>query len=571
MKSLYSTLGLIISLIVCAPTVRAQATDSHVKAALRLIDLGNNRQAVDDLRALVAQEPKNAEARAGLAIAYVDVNNIAAAATEAQAGFDIDRRNILARVARGMVYGKQGRVQDALGEFNQAMKLNDKEIGTYLALSRYYISIDSLKSAEITLYRAQQIDDKDVRSYLGLAELYERQHIPDLAIGQYEQAMKLAPNDITVLAKLASMYYRARRYNESANEWLKILGVDSTYADAFYQIANLYYLGQQYQNAAAYATRYVQLKPNDIYGQWLLARSLTEIGQYQMAMPALQAVSSNDSLRALSQVLLARSYFYGKEYPKALEIYRSAKNLEPRDYTFYGVSLFMTGDTTGAIEQLRRSLVNDTVRTAQEKQQVMSQIASWLYWQKRYEESAEMFGQMAAAAPSVESYLAAGQIFAMAKKPDVANDYYQKALALDPNSLKVRFQMATDVMNDAASDTAMQVFQKLEEVAKSKGNADTTAIAEGLLGYHYFAHKEWQKTVDELEPAVKTLESGKSPYLLNFDLLLAQSYVQLQDLPHAEESANAALKLDPDNKSANEIADYIKKVKEQQKPEKKKK
>ena len=348
------------------------------------------------------------------------MNNIAAAASEVQAGVDIDRRNILVRIARGMVYGKQGRVRDALDEFNQAVKQNDKEIGSYLALSRYYISIDSLKSAEITLYRAQQINDKDVRSYLGLAELYERQHIPDLAIGQYEQAMKLAPTDITVLARLASMYYRARRYNESANQWLKVLQIDSTYADAYYQIGNLYFLAQQYQNAAAYAKRYVQLKPNDIYGQWLLARALTENGEYQQAMPALQVVASNDSLRALSQILLARSYFYGKEYPKAHEIYRSAKNLEPRDYTFYGVSLFMTGDTTGAIAQLRRSLVNDTIRSAQEKQQVMSQIASWLYWQKHYEESAEVFGQMAETAPTVESYLAAGQIYAMAKKPDIA-------------------------------------------------------------------------------------------------------------------------------------------------------
>ena len=570
MKSLFSVFGLVITLAVCVPIIHAQATDSRVKAALRLIDLGNDRQAVDDLHTLAAQEPKNAEAHAGLAIAYIDMNNAGAAAPESQTGFDLDRRNILVRIARGMVYGKQGRIQDALGEFNQAIKQNDKEIGSYLALSHYYISIDSLKAAEITLYRAQQINDKDVRSYLGLAELYERQHIPDLAIGQYEQAMKLAPNDVTVLARLASMYYRARRYNESANEWLKILHIDSTYADAYYQIANLYYLGQQYPNAAAYASRYVQLKPNDLYGQWLLARALTEAGQYQQAMPALQAVASNDSLRALSQVLLARGYFYGKEYPKALELYHSAKNLEPRDYTFYGVSLFMTGDTTGAVEQLRRSLVNDTVRTEQEKQQVMSQIASWLYWQKRYEESAEMFGQIATAAPSVESYLAAGQIYAMAGKSQVASEYYQKALALDPNSIKVRFQMAMDVMNDAASDTAIEAFQKLEEVAKSKGNADTTAIAEGLMGYHYFAHKEWQKTIDELEPAVKTLESGKSPYLLNFDLLLAQSYVQLQDIPGAEEAAKAALKLDPNNKSAKEIVDYIKKAKEQQKPEKKK-
>jgi hypothetical protein len=42
----------------------------------------------------------------------------------------------------------------------------------------------------------------------------------------------------------------------------------------------------------------------------------------------------------------------------------------------------------------------------------------------------------------------------------------------------------------------------------------------------------------------------------------------MQDLDKAEEYTNKALKLDPENKSAKEILEYIRKVKEQ--PKKKK-
>src|SRR5436190_1630470 len=123
MKRLFFTLLVLLA----ATGSQAQASDSRVAAALKLVDLGNAREAADNLRQLTTQEPKNAEAHAGLAIALVDMNQAAQALPEAQAGFDIDRHNVLVRIARGIVFGKQGRVQDALSEFNQAVKMNDKE------------------------------------------------------------------------------------------------------------------------------------------------------------------------------------------------------------------------------------------------------------------------------------------------------------------------------------------------------------------------------------------------------------------------------------------------------------
>ncbi len=562
----------LVLLVLSANQAFAQATDARVKAALRLVDLGNAREAAATLQQLVQQEPKNAEAHAGLALADVDLALIPSALTEAQTAFDIDRHNVLVRIARGTVYGKQGRVQDALKDFQDALKSNDKEIGTYLALSHYYISIDSLKPAEILLYRAQQTNDKDVRSYLGLAELYERQRIPDLAIGQYEQALQRDPNDVIVHAKLAGLYFRTRKYNESAGEWLKIIRIDSTYSDAYYRIANLYFLAHQFGNAAMYATRYAALRPDDINGQWLLARALTENGQYKEALPALQAVSSNDSLRALSQLLLARSYFFSKDFTKALDIYRNSNSLGPLDLSNYAAILVTQGDTVGGIEQYKKSLVGDTIRTAQEKLQTQIAIINLLYKQKRYEEAGQIFADLAQASPSVHWYLSAGQAYGSAKKPELAKQYYDKALALEPNSVAVHYQIAFDALTtDAGAPAALEAFEKLEATAKAAGSADTAALAEGFQAYHYGAKKDWQKASEHLEEAVKPLEGGKSPFLLNFELLLAQSYHQLHEIEKAKLWYEKVLKLDPENKGAKEGLDFIRQSGSDEKQSKKKK
>ena len=547
----------LLIVLLSTPLVRAQAHDSHVAAALKLVDLGNARQAAEDLRALVAQDPKNAEAHAGLAIALANLNQTKEALSEAQTGFDLDRHDVLVRVARGIAYGKLGRVEDALNEFHEALNINGKDIGAMVALSHYYISIDSLKPAEITLYQAQQVNDKDIRPYLGLAELYERQNIPDLAISQYQQAMKLDPNDARVHAALAGLYLRTYKYDESIKEWLKVVQIDSTYADAYRQIANLYMLAKLYPDAARFAKTYTELKPKDLEGQWLYAQALAMSGAYKEALPALEAVSANDSLRPLAQMLLARSYFYAKQYPKALEIYRNATSLSPSDLSFYGDALVVTGDTAGGIEQLKKSLATDTV--AADRIQTESAIGNLLYAQKRYAESAQIFANMANEQHSATDYLSAGQIFGLAKMPDSARFYDNKALALDPNSLKVRTQIAMDELSAGpASDTALAAFASLDSAAKAQNQADTAAIAEGFMGYHYAALKDWKSSIEHLQPSVDALENTNSPYRVSFMLLLGQSYHQLQQLDKAKEYYEKVLKLDPENAGAKQGLDYIK-------------
>ncbi len=561
MRRFFSILLVFLAVVTGAASAPAwaQAHDIHVADAMKLVDLGNARDAAEQLRQMIATDPKNAEAHAGLAIALITMNQPAEALTEAQAGFDLDRHDAFVRIARGTVYGKQGRISDALDEFHQAIKIDPKDVGSMVALSRYYISIDSLKSGEITLYQAQGLNAKDVRSYLGLAELYERQHIPELAIGQYQQAMKLDPTDERVHTQLAGLYLRTRKYNESAKEWLEVIRIDSNYADAYYQIANLYFLAKQYTNAASFAGRYVKLRPNDINGQWLYARALTEAGQYQQALPALQAVASNDSLRALSQLLLARSYFYSKDYPKALDIYRNAKTLSPLDIKNYAAILILQGDTAGGIEQYKKALQVDSVSSSKDKIETQVTIANLLYKQKKFEEASQIFSDMAKANPSVHWYLCAGEACVAAKKPDLAKKYYAQALGLDSNSLEVHYQMAfADLSINAGTPESREDFEKLDSIAKKTGNADTAAMAEGFMAYDYAAHQDWQGAADYLEPAIKVLEGKSSEFLPSFELLLAQSYGQLREFAKAKEWYEKVLKLDPNNEDAKKGLDYLK-------------
>jgi tetratricopeptide (TPR) repeat protein len=538
---------------------RSQAKDPKVRRALQQLDLGAPKKAIDELKKIIAESPKNAEAHAALALAYLDNKQVDLAATSAQAAFDIDRKVVLARIARAAVYGRQGNHKDALKEFEQAIKLDDKDVTPQLAKGRFYLEVDSVKRAEQTLLLAQSINDKDVRSYLVLGEVYEKQRIKDLAISQFEEAKKLDPNDVSVRARLAALYFRNRQYTESINEWIGLARIDSTFSQAFYQIGRLYFLAEQYPNAIPVLQKYTVMEPDDINGFWLLAQALTENNQFQQALPALEKVAQDDSLKAMSELLLAKSYVYSKEYPKALEIYKRGKNLAAGDYDVYARALVMSKDTAAAIDMFKKSLVNDTDRSEKARTDGRRTLATLLIGQKRFSEAADVFIEIATKSPTVDNWGTMGYIYGQAGDEAKALEMYDKALAIDPNHVKTLLAIGNLYAKDPTSPKMKEAFERAAKAAQATGNKDGEGQAEGWIGYHIYSLKNYAEAIPHFLKA-ETLLDAKSPYLTNFLLMLGASYHYQKDYKNAEKYYKMVLERQPDNKSAKDALENVRKL-----------
>lgn len=563
MQKLIKTVGIAVlgglSFIAQPQDGLSQAKDAKVKRALQQLEIGATRQAIDELKKIVAESPKSAEAHGALAMAYLKNNQLDLAATEAQAAFDLDRKVVTARIARAMVYGKQGNHKDAIKEFEQATKLDDKEIATQLELARYYLSLDSTKPAEIMLYRAQAINEKDVRPYLGLGELYEKQRTRDLAIKQYEEAKKLDPNDVTVRAKLAQLYYRTRQYNESIAEWIGITKIDESFSQAYYQIGYLYYLADQHANAAAAFKTYTEKEPDDILGYWMLAQALTENNQFQQALPALEKVAQNDSLKSKSEILLAKSYTFSKEYPKAIEIYKRKTDLAPADLDAYGRALILTSDTTGAIVVLRKAIIDDTDRTEAAHASTVKLLAEMLRLTKQYSEAASVFNELVQKAPTADNYNALGYIYAQGGMESQALDAYNQALAKAPDNLTILMAIGNMYTKDPTNPKMKAAFERAAQAAEKAGNKDIQGQAEGWIGYYLYSTKAYPEALPHLEKSLSLL-ADSSPYLNNFLLMTGASYHQEKDYSNARKFYEKLLARDPNNKSAREALDNVKQL-----------
>jgi tetratricopeptide (TPR) repeat protein len=562
MQKLIKTVGIAVlgglSFIAQPQDGMSQAKDAKVKRALQQLEIGATRQAIDELKKIVAESPKSAEAHGALALAYLQNKQVDLAATEAQAAFDLDRKTVIARIARASVYGKQGNHKDAIKEFEQATKLDNKEIAVEIALARYYLSLDSTKPAEMALYRASSLNEKDVRPYLGLGELYEKQRIRDLAIKQYEEAKKLDANDITVRAKLAGLYFRNRQYNESIAEWIGITKIDESFSQAYYQIGYLYYLADQHANAAVAFKTYTEKEPDDILGYWMLAQALTENNQFQQALPALEKVAMNDSLKAKSEILLAKSYTFSKEYPKAIEIYKRKTDLSPADLDAYGRALILTTDTTGAIEVLRKAIINDTDRAEASHNATINLLSAMLRQTKRYPEAAEVYKEIVKKTPSMENLNALAFIYAQGAMEAQALEVYNQMLAKDANSLAALKGIADMYAKEPTNPKMKEAYEKVGAAAEKAGNKDMQGQAEFWAGYYHYSVKEFGSAIPRLTKAT-TLLAGDSPYYTNLALILGVSHQQEKDKPNAIKWYQEVLKRDPGNKTAKEQLEILKK------------
>ncbi|MEP7234581.1 MAG: tetratricopeptide repeat protein, partial [Ignavibacteriota bacterium] len=447
-----------------------QTSNDRIKKDLQRLELGNPKPALADLQKLVAESPKDPESHAALALAMIETGNLSGAAGQVDIAYDQERKNVLVRIARGVLFGKQGKREDAVEEFMKGIKINPNEISTLLYLARYYISVDSLKPAEVMLYRAQAVNANDVRPFLGLAELYEKQPIVDLAVQQYQEAKKIDPKDETVVAKLAQLYTRSKKYNDAVKEWDNVTKIDPDYARAYYEMAHIYDISDDPVNAAKYAEKYVMLDSEDLDGIWLLARSLAESNQYKKALPYLEKSAKSDSLKEQTDLYLARSYFFEKDFTRANQLYAASKNLSTYDLFYAGYSLVSIGDTSKGIETWKAALKSDTSGKADEKLKIRQQIISYLNIQKKYPEIAELYLETATAKKSADEYANAGQFYNFANLPDEAKKSFETALQINPKLIKAQVGLA-DVIAKSPARLA-EAEQMLDGAALNAGSAE---------------------------------------------------------------------------------------------------
>jgi Flp pilus assembly protein TadD len=132
-----------------------------MEEAQQLFRTGKFDKAIDRYYAIVATDPKNADAYVGLARAYLKLGKPDDASVAAAKAAQQNPSLATAHSALGEVYLRQGNPDQAQEEFLAALKLSDTDARAYLGLSRAYQVTYNFKKAKVAIDKAYSLDPGD--------------------------------------------------------------------------------------------------------------------------------------------------------------------------------------------------------------------------------------------------------------------------------------------------------------------------------------------------------------------------------------------------------------------------
>ena len=202
-----------------------------------------------------------------------------------------------------------------------------QEIYQYYAIA--YEQMGKFDSSEFVLLDGLQKLPNNVELRKRLAYSYKRQGKNDQEIIEYERLVEMAPEDLTVMNELSKLYKENDRYDDQIYVLEKILSVDQGNEIAQSELA------MAFENSGkdpldVYRKRF-ENNPNNLSYGIDYADRLSQVDQYENAIPVLQNLIEQDPSSKLAYRKLAEASKASDDLEKAAKAYEELFKIDPRD------------------------------------------------------------------------------------------------------------------------------------------------------------------------------------------------------------------------------------------------
>ena len=128
----------VLSTTLCAMTTLALPALAQESEAMKKGEAAyqkmNLKEAANQFREVIRQEPGNAKAHQRLGAVLAAMEDYETAILECKQSIKLDGKNFLPHVVLGQVLANQGKMQEALGEFQEACKLKPTSFRSHMDL-----------------------------------------------------------------------------------------------------------------------------------------------------------------------------------------------------------------------------------------------------------------------------------------------------------------------------------------------------------------------------------------------------------------------------------------------------
>jgi putative PEP-CTERM system TPR-repeat lipoprotein len=502
-RTLISTAALLgaLALAGCAE----DSPEKHLAAAKERLQKNDAKAAVIEVKNALQKNPELGEARVLLAELMQKEGNPAAAEVEYRKALatKLPRERVVPELARVMLQlGQDKKVVDEFGNTKLGNPAADAALQTTLVGA--YASLRKPDQAKAALEAALAADPGYAPAQLLSAR--QKAAAGDVAAANaiVDTVLAKAPADTDALKLKGDLSFFSKKPDEALAAYQKALQADPKYLPAhFAAMAVLMQQGKS-DEAAKQLEQLKQVAPRNPQTQFYEAQLAFQKKDYKRARElATELVGMAPNNALVLQLAGAAELQAGT--PAQAEIYLSkALQIAPR------------------LALARRLLIATFLRTGQAAKALTA--------------LNEVVGKDGAIAPSL--YAIAGQVHLQNGDPKKAEEYFAKALKLDPENARKRTALA---ITHLASGQAESALDELQDIAA----ADAGVTADLALVSAHLSRREYDKALAAIDKLEKKQPDKPIAANLRGRVLLAK-----KDTAGARKSFERALTIDPNYFSA---------------------
>ncbi len=322
---------------------REEQIASHLKQAQVYLSENKPDQAAAEFKAIIALDPKNADAQGNLGVVLYFQGKYAEAIPPLRGALKLQPGLWKIQALLGMAEKRTNDVKQALSDMEEAFpKLKEQKIriDTGMELIEIYSATGELGKAAATINTLQELDPTNVeityaayriysdltdesrlslsveaphsaRMHQMMAHELARQSKTDEAIAHYREALKIDPKTVGLHFELAEMLNTSSipgGREEAEKEYEAALAVDPFDEKSECRLGDLAGLRGDEKAAAEHYERALKLQPNDPDANVGLAKALMTLNQTDKAMPLLELAIKLDPTNEVAHFRLSTIY-----------------------------------------------------------------------------------------------------------------------------------------------------------------------------------------------------------------------------------------------------------------------
>jgi len=321
-------------------------------AHIGLLDTGKSLQSFEKAK---SSNPGFLLSYFNSALVYLNKGDQEKAIKEYEKVLDISDSNITALLMLARVLEAEKRDKEALSYYFKAKKLGKVE--AYMALAGYYQRKNDSKQALSVLKEALNIEPDNLRAGDMMGALYAADRNYKESLSVYRDIKDISPG--FAAERIAGVYAAMGDYDKAITEMRGLLAKNKNRTDVLQTILNLYMKKKDYVSAERAAKEIISIKPGNYYSYHFLASVYREAGRIQDALGVLKKARELSPTGIETSMEMGKTYFAGRDFNKALEIFREVERSKPLyapAYFYQAAVLEETGNRKDSVEKYKKTL-----------------------------------------------------------------------------------------------------------------------------------------------------------------------------------------------------------------------